>query len=37
LHGAAELPPDLVRLIDTWPTLPERVRRAILPLAEGCT
>jgi hypothetical protein len=32
----AELPSDLVRLIDAWPKLPDHIRRAILTLADGC-
>jgi hypothetical protein len=26
--------PDLARILDAWPTLPEPIRRAILALAE---
>jgi hypothetical protein len=37
-HQAAREPaaPNLDRIIDAWPTLPEPIRRAMLALAEAC-
>ena len=32
---ACEIPPDLARLAELWPSLPEATRAAILTLAEG--
>jgi len=30
-----EIDPDLARILDAWPTLPEPIRRAMLALAEN--
>jgi hypothetical protein len=35
LPGPATTDPELARVLDAWPHLPENVRRAILALAEG--
>jgi hypothetical protein len=31
-----ELPPDLARLLEAWPKLPEHIRCAILALVDSC-
>jgi hypothetical protein len=36
LHTGCTDHPDLARLVDAWPKLPEHVRRAILTLADSC-
>jgi hypothetical protein len=35
LHKQAENDPDLARILQAWPTLPEPIRRAILALVES--
>jgi hypothetical protein len=34
LTKPAEIDPRLARILDTWPTLPEPIRRAMLALIE---
>ena len=34
LISGAEIPPDLIALIDAWPDLPDNIRQAILTLGQ---
>jgi hypothetical protein len=33
--AASPVDPDLVRVVDAWPSLPEPIRRAVLALVES--
>jgi hypothetical protein len=35
LHYEGEIPPDLVAVVDAWPTLPEAIRAGILTMVKA--